>query len=189
MRVVPKSNGSADDNSQKFWVFGPSFVQTPTEISSSSSTSSSEEDRKPPRPPRPPLLLAMPAFKFKGKKRSGKTIRIPTEKVKKKKKKEEKGNGKQEGCTSKSRNRSRASKERWTAERYERASLMVINVMRQKAAELGTRITRKDLRDEARKHIGDTGLLDHLLKHMAGKVVGDRGERFMRGFTSDGLML
>jgi len=31
-------------------------------------------------------------------------------------------------------------------------------------------ITRPALRMAARKHIGDTGLLDHLLKHIDGKV-------------------
>ncbi|RWV90751.1 hypothetical protein GW17_00047026, partial [Ensete ventricosum] len=34
-------------------------------------------------------------------------------------------------------------------------------------AELEKPIMRQALREEARKHIGDTGLLDHLLKHMA----------------------
>ena len=33
------------------------------------------------------------------------------------------------------------------------------------------------LREEARKVIGDTGLLDHLLKHLADQVGGTRGGR------------
>ncbi|ONK65942.1 uncharacterized protein A4U43_C06F2570 [Asparagus officinalis] len=73
-------------------------------------------------------------------------------------------------------------------QRYGAVRESVLEVMREKMAELGNRVMRRDLREEARKHIGDTGLLDHLLKHMAGKVVGNRGERFMRGYSNDGVM-
>ncbi|KAK1275518.1 Protein DYAD [Acorus gramineus] len=60
--------------------------------------------------------------------------------------------------------------------------------MREKGAVLGNPILRPELRAEARKHIGDTGLLDHLLKHMAGKVVYDGKERFRRRHNPDGAM-
>ncbi|ONK69183.1 uncharacterized protein A4U43_C05F20200 [Asparagus officinalis] len=84
--------------------------------------------------------------------------------------------------------RTRPSKERWSKERYESAELKLLDIMRAKGALLGNPIMRQALRDEARKHIGDTGLLDHLLKHMAGKVVNDRSERFRRRHNADGAM-
>ena len=51
----------------------------------------------------------------------------------------------------------------------------------------GKPILRPALREEARKHIGDTGLLDHLLKHMTDTVVST-GERFRRRHNSEGAM-
>lgn len=63
-----------------------------------------------------------------------------------------------------------------------------MDIMRAKGAVLGNPILRPDLRAEARKHIGDTGLLDHLLKHMAGKVDPERNERFRRRHNPDGAM-
>ena len=41
-------------------------------------------------------------------------------------------------------------------------------------------ILRPALREEARKVIGDTGLLDHLLKHMADQVVTPAGDKLRR---------
>ncbi|KAL0298371.1 UNVERIFIED_CONTAM: protein DYAD [Sesamum radiatum] len=49
-------------------------------------------------------------------------------------------------------------------------------------------ILRPQLRAEARKRIGDTGLLDHLLKHMAGKLAPGGEERFRRRHNPDGAM-
>lgn len=84
--------------------------------------------------------------------------------------------------------RVRGSKDRWSTERYESAELKLLDIMKEKGAVLGSPILRQQLRDEARKHIGDTGLLDHLLKHMAGKVVNERSERFRRRHNADGAM-
>lgn len=72
--------------------------------------------------------------------------------------------------------------------RYETAEMKLLSIMKQKNAVIGNRILRQELREEARKHIGDTGLLDHLLKHMSGKVVSDGKERFRRRHNSDGAM-
>lgn len=63
-----------------------------------------------------------------------------------------------------------------------------MDIMRAKEAVLGNPILRPELRAEARKQIGDTGLLDHLLKHMAGKVVPDRNDRFRRRHNPEGAM-
>ncbi|KAJ4847287.1 hypothetical protein Tsubulata_029458 [Turnera subulata] len=41
-------------------------------------------------------------------------------------------------------------------------------------------IVRHELREKARKLIVDTGLLDHLLKHMVGKVASGGEDRFQR---------
>ncbi|KAF8684806.1 hypothetical protein HU200_044228 [Digitaria exilis] len=49
-------------------------------------------------------------------------------------------------------------------------------------------VMRQVLREEARKHIGDTGLLDHLLKHMAGRVPEGSAHRFRRRHNADGAM-
>ncbi|KAG0455322.1 hypothetical protein HPP92_024614 [Vanilla planifolia] len=82
----------------------------------------------------------------------------------------------------------RGTKDRWSTERYEAAEKRLLEIMRAKKAELGRPILRQALREEARKHIGDTGLLDHLLKHMAGKIVSDGTERFRRRHNSEGAM-
>lgn len=190
MRVVPSSQHDEDDYSQKYWVFGPSFVQTPAETSADEEDEVEEALDPPPPPPKPRPSVS-------GKKRPRETSKKSRKRVEgkrdKKKKSEEKGksDGSTGGPAGPGPRAARglvSSSERWTMERYERAELMVIEVMREKEAELGRRIARRDLREGARKHIGDTGLLDHLLKHMAGKVVGDRGERFMRGYSNDGVM-
>lgn len=60
--------------------------------------------------------------------------------------------------------------------------------MKSKGARTETPILRPQLRAEARKRIGDTGLLDHLLKHMAGKLAPGGQERFRRRHNPDGAM-
>jgi hypothetical protein len=59
--------------------------------------------------------------------------------------------------------------------------------MHERGVAPGRPILRPALREEARKHIGDTGLLDHLLKHMTDTVV-HTGERFRRRHNSEGAM-
>lgn len=60
--------------------------------------------------------------------------------------------------------------------------------MKDQKAVFGNPILRPALRTEARKLVGDTGLLDHLLKHMAGKVAPGGEERFRRRHNSEGAM-
>ncbi|KAL5998878.1 hypothetical protein ACLOJK_009826 [Asimina triloba] len=72
--------------------------------------------------------------------------------------------------------------------RYSSAELKLMDIMEAKGAVLGNPILRPELRAEARKHIGDTGLLDHLLKHMAGKVVPEKDVRFRRRHNPEGAM-
>ncbi|MQL92742.1 hypothetical protein Taro_025370 [Colocasia esculenta] len=82
----------------------------------------------------------------------------------------------------------KATKDRWSSERYEAAELKLLEIMKLKGAVLGNPILRPELREEARNYIGDTGLLDHLLKHMAGKVVSEGSERFRRRHNPEGAM-
>nr|XP_024361864.1 uncharacterized protein LOC112275601 isoform X3 [Physcomitrium patens] len=76
---------------------------------------------------------------------------------------------------------------RWSSERYKSAQLKLIDIMHARKAVPGKPILRPVLREEARKHIGDTGLLDHLLKHMTDTIVST-GERFRRRHNSEGAM-
>lgn len=64
----------------------------------------------------------------------------------------------------------------------------LMEVMKAKGATATNPILRPDLRAEARKMIGDTGLLDHLLKHMAGKLAPGGADRFRRRHNADGAM-
>ncbi|XP_045803069.1 protein DYAD-like [Trifolium pratense] len=78
--------------------------------------------------------------------------------------------------------------DRWCAKRYKSAEESVLKVLKEREAVYGNPIMRSDLRKEARKYIGDTGLLDHLLKHMAGKVAPGGVERFRRRHNAEGSM-
>ena len=71
--------------------------------------------------------------------------------------------------------------------RYRRAQVRLVGIMKARGATLGCPILRPTLREEARKQIGDTGLLDHLLKHMTDMVVSS-GERFRRRHNNEGAM-
>ena len=64
----------------------------------------------------------------------------------------------------------------------------MLKILKSKRAVSGNPILRPELRLEARKKIGDTGLLDHLLKHMAGKVAPGGADRFRRRHNADGAM-
>ncbi|KAL3645178.1 hypothetical protein CASFOL_010358 [Castilleja foliolosa] len=82
----------------------------------------------------------------------------------------------------------RNPKDRWSAERYKMAEENLFSVMKSKEATAEKPILRPQLRAEARKKIGDTGLLDHLLKHMAGKLTPGSDKRFRRRHNRDGAM-
>ncbi|KAJ6962744.1 protein DYAD-like [Populus alba x Populus x berolinensis] len=78
--------------------------------------------------------------------------------------------------------------DRWSAERYKMAEVSMLKVIKEQNAVFRNPILRPELRAEARKLIGDTGLLDHLLKHMAGKVAPGGEGRFKRRHNADGAM-
>lgn len=71
--------------------------------------------------------------------------------------------------------------------RYESAQLKLIDIMQRREAAPRKPILRAALREEARKDIGDTGLLDHLLKHMTDTVIAN-GDRFRRRHNAEGAM-
>ncbi|GAB2215398.1 hypothetical protein Droror1_Dr00019781 [Drosera rotundifolia] len=77
---------------------------------------------------------------------------------------------------------------RWTADRYQRATMELLAALKRKKAFCSHPVSRYELREEARKQIGDTGLLDHLLKHLAGEVAPDGIHRFRRRFDPEGSM-
>ncbi|GAY62569.1 hypothetical protein CUMW_218860 [Citrus unshiu] len=77
---------------------------------------------------------------------------------------------------------------RWPKERYALAEVNMWKIMKMKNAVFDKPMLRPELRAEARKLIGDTGLLDHLLKHMAGKVAPGGQDRFRRRHNADGAM-
>lgn len=61
-------------------------------------------------------------------------------------------------------------------------------VLKAEGATFENPISRPALRLAARKYIGDTGLLDHLLKHIDGKVAPGGSDRFRRWFNTNGVM-
>ncbi|GAB4815435.1 hypothetical protein N2152v2_002481 [Parachlorella kessleri] len=89
--------------------------------------------------------------------------------------------------------RSRAQREqygRWSRERYEGAQRSLVGLMRATSHTTPDRaILRPTLREEARRLVGDTGLLDHLLKHMADQVVSPEGDRLRRRHNKEGHMV
>ncbi|CAJ1978365.1 unnamed protein product [Sphenostylis stenocarpa] len=105
-----------------------------------------------------------------------------------KKSKKAKNDPKKQQLVVYNKNKRKISIGRWSAERYMLAEENMLKVMKEKRAVYGNPILRPDLRSEARKYIGDTGLLDHLLKHMAGKVAPGGAERFRRRHNAEGAM-
>ncbi|XP_040385676.1 protein AMEIOTIC 1 homolog [Oryza brachyantha] len=79
--------------------------------------------------------------------------------------------------------------DRWKATRYATAEASLLAILRAHGARAGNAIPRGELRKEARKHIGDTGLLDHLLRHIADKLAPGRADRFRRRHNADGGMV
>lgn len=64
----------------------------------------------------------------------------------------------------------------------------MLEVMKAEGATFANPVPRRMLRMAAHKHIADTGLLDHLLKHIDGKVAPGGAERFRRWFNANGIM-
>ncbi|KAM0847647.1 hypothetical protein ACQ4PT_054887 [Festuca glaucescens] len=82
----------------------------------------------------------------------------------------------------------RAMVDRWSAQRYFAAEASLLGVVRSLGARAGKPVQRRQLREEARKFIGDTGLLDHLLKHTKDKVTPGGAERLRRRHNAEGAM-
>ncbi|XP_022774802.1 protein DYAD-like isoform X2 [Durio zibethinus] len=81
-----------------------------------------------------------------------------------------------------------SSVERWSAERYKLAEESMLEIMKAEGAVFENPISRPALRMAARKLIGDTGLLDHLLKQIDGKVAPGGTDRFRRCYNTSGVM-
>ncbi|XVE83488.1 hypothetical protein DITRI_Ditri16bG0091900 [Diplodiscus trichospermus] len=80
------------------------------------------------------------------------------------------------------------SVERWSTERYKLAEQSMLEIMKAEGAVFENPISRPALRMAARKRIGDTGLLDHLLKHIDGKVAPGGTDRYRRCYNTGGVM-
>ncbi|CAL0325238.1 unnamed protein product [Lupinus luteus] len=80
------------------------------------------------------------------------------------------------------------SRDKWSDERYKLAEQSMWEILKDEGATSGNPITQPSLRMAAHKHIGDTGLLDHLLKHIDGKVAPGGTELFRRRFNTSGTM-
>ncbi|OMO90410.1 hypothetical protein CCACVL1_07373 [Corchorus capsularis] len=81
-----------------------------------------------------------------------------------------------------------SSAERWSTDRYKLAEENMLEIMKAQGAVFEKPISRPALRTAARKLIGDTGLLDHLLKHIDGKVAPGGTDRFRRCYNTSGVM-
>lgn len=64
---------------------------------------------------------------------------------------------------------------RWPTRRLEYAANVIVDALKEKRENdpLHKGMTRQEVRDAARLHIGDTGLLDYVLKSMNNVIVGD----------------
>ncbi|VVB17457.1 unnamed protein product [Arabis nemorensis] len=77
---------------------------------------------------------------------------------------------------------------RWNTDRFKLAEQSLVDVLKEKGATFETPVSRGELRCLARSKIGDTGLLDHLLKHVDGKVTPGGADRFRRCHNTEGTM-
>ncbi|TVU48964.1 hypothetical protein EJB05_00252, partial [Eragrostis curvula] len=82
----------------------------------------------------------------------------------------------------------RGKVDRWSAQRYAAGQAALLGIMRARGATAAKPARRAELRAEARAHIGDTGLLDHLLLHAADKVPAGSGDRIRRRYNVDGAL-
>ncbi|CAN7101330.1 unnamed protein product, partial [Brassica rapa subsp. narinosa] len=77
---------------------------------------------------------------------------------------------------------------RWNTERIDKAERALFEILKEKGASFERPVPRAELRVSARRRIGDTGLLDHLLKHIDGNVTPGGAERFRRCHNTEGTM-
>ncbi|RCV11911.1 hypothetical protein SETIT_2G224700v2 [Setaria italica] len=62
---------------------------------------------------------------------------------------------------------------RWSAKRVDMAARAVVDALRRRAEPSARWVTRQEVRDAARAYIGDTGLLDFVLKSLGNHIVGN----------------
>jgi hypothetical protein len=78
--------------------------------------------------------------------------------------------------------------DRWAAWRYAAGEAALANILRERGATAGNPTPRAVLRAQARRFIGDTGLLDNLLRHVADKVPAGTADRVRRRYNPAGGM-
>ena len=62
---------------------------------------------------------------------------------------------------------------RWSAKRVDMAARAVVDALRRSEPPAARWVTRQEVRDAARAYIGDTGLLDFVLKSLGNHIVGN----------------
>ncbi|GMH19226.1 hypothetical protein Nepgr_021067 [Nepenthes gracilis] len=62
---------------------------------------------------------------------------------------------------------------RWPTRRLHYAAEVIVNALKESESSNQSGMTRQEVRDAARLHIGDTGLLDYVLKSMNNVIVGN----------------
>ncbi|CAN6348576.1 unnamed protein product [Urochloa humidicola] len=80
----------------------------------------------------------------------------------------------------------RGKVDRWSAWRYAAGEAALVDILRSRGAVAGRPAPRAELRAQMRRHVGDTGLLDHLLRHVADRVPAGSGERVRRRYNPAG---
>ena len=84
---------------------------------------------------------------------------------------------------------SRGKYGRWAPDRFLLAQKNLVDTMKLIGATHPHKaILRPRLREEARRSVGDTGLLDYLLKHLADEIVSPDGEKLRRRHNATGHM-
>ncbi|KAI5670495.1 hypothetical protein M9H77_10859 [Catharanthus roseus] len=77
----------------------------------------------------------------------------------------------------------------WSSESFATGEKVILKILKEKKAGADNPIYRAALRKEAQKEIGNTGLLDHLLKDIPGRVAPDGISRFQRCYNATGVIM
>ncbi|CAI9091709.1 OLC1v1026806C8 [Oldenlandia corymbosa var. corymbosa] len=77
----------------------------------------------------------------------------------------------------------------WSNDSFDVGKKVILRILKEKKAGADNPIYRAALRREAQKEIGNTGLLDHLLKDIPGKIAPDGASRFQRCYNADGVIM
>lgn len=86
-------------------------------------------------------------------------------------------------------NRKRKKFKWWSYDSFANGEKVILKILKEKNAVFDNEIVRPALRKEAQKEIGNTGLLDHLLKDIPGRVTPEGTSRFQRRHNHQGELI